>query len=143
MPLWSVNPGASAPNLANLAAATTLNMNWNGVNSTITFGLNQIPIDIYMTWSNGVFWAWTNGILADTARSWNVAGAGWGGLSLGGANGLNNPWHGNIAEFGIFTNVAFVTSSTVSSTVVGVSNLHWYMTNYNVLQTNNVNSIFP
>jgi hypothetical protein len=133
---------AGAPGFANLSAATTLNMNWNAVNSTFTAGLNQIPIDIYMTWSNGIFWAWTNGILADTARNWNVSSLPWSGLQLG-CLPANAPWHGNIAQFLIFTNIAFATVSPVSSTIVGVSNLHWWMTNYNKLPTNGVNSIFP
>jgi len=141
MPLWGVY-NATTTRFANVSAATTLTLTWNGVTDTFTTSLNQIPIDIYMTWSNGVFWAWTNGILADTARSWNVAGNGWTGTQLGCEPALN-PWHGNIAEFLVFTNVAFVTSSPVSSTVVGVSNLHWWMTNYNRLPTNGVNSIFP
>lgn len=142
MPLWSTFPLASTPYLGNINAGTAMNMNWNSINVTFTTGLNQIPIDVYMTWSNGVFWAWTNGIIADNARSWNVSGAGWGGITLG-SGGVNNEWHGTLAELGMFTNVAFVTSGSVSPTVVGVSNLHWYVTNTPVLKTNGVNCIFP
>lgn len=131
--------------IGNIGAGTDLIMSINGTSATIVKSANTVPIDIYMTWSNGVFWAWTNGIAAVTAQAWGLAGVPWtNGWSVGCKNNVNfNPWHGTLAEVGIWTNLPLTTSTFTPSTIGSVSNLHWYVTNTPVLKTNGVNCIFP
>lgn len=137
----------SGTSFANSGAGTDLLMSYNGNNATVVKSANQMPVDVFMTWSNAVFWAWTNGIACVTAQSWDNHAQPWNiGLAFGCKNNVSfNPWHGTLAEVGIYTNLPFTTATQIPSQLASVSNLHWYITNVPVLKTNGTggNCIHP
>jgi hypothetical protein len=129
MPMLGGFGGGTIARVENSGAGTAFILTgWGGHSVTFSGSMNQIPVDFYLTVSNGVLWVWTNGIAAVTAQSWSVSGTPWFGLQLG-CEPAMSPWHGNIAEVGFYTNKFFVDSGSGSATTINVSNIHYYVTN--------------